>query len=167
MIRSLIRISFMLLLLALIVAAFVFAISFIGRFSGDRIYIHNGTNCQIVAMDEHEGITAAPNETIMIKSGHGSRTPTMLIASGGSLLFGGLHFTDGGIETRGQGVISVPLSWRKTSLMGSTLTYELTANGALIIQPSSRPLAAASQPTGFPLRPIKGFDMQQCKYVQS
>lgn len=151
----------MLLLLAVIAVPIAVA-SIGGRFVGDRIYLQNNTKCRIAVMEEHDSHVAARGEAVLVKPGLIDRTPTMLIASEGNILFGGLHFADRRLQARGQDDIIIPEVWRRTTIVGSMLTYELTAKGELVVQAPSGISSKIPQPSGLPLRPRLGANSKEC-----
>jgi hypothetical protein len=150
-----------LLLLAIVVPLAVASAG--GRFIGNRVYMLNSTHCRVVVMEEHDGYGANPGETILVKPGLVDRTPTMLILAGSTVWFGGLHFTDDMLQVRGQADIVIPRSWLHSSFLGSTLTYELTAGGELLVkQPPDQ--SSVSQPQGFPLKARPPSASSECAH---
>ena len=134
----------------------------VGRFSGHRVYLLNSTNCRIWVMTQHDGHVVKSGETALVKSGFVERTPTVLIGSGDQTWFGGLHFTESKLQIRGQDDISIPVSWRASSLFGSTLTYELTGVGQLVIQPPQQAQLLPTQPAGLPMQARSGIQLSKC-----
>jgi hypothetical protein len=101
-------------------------------------------------MEQHDGETVNPGETVLLKAGFVSRTPTKLIVSGSAVWLGGLHFSAGLLEVRGMPDVVVPSNWRDESPMGSALTYELTARGLQLRAPPGK--AQPVQPAGLPVQ---------------
>lgn len=146
-----VRIARVVVLLLLVIAVPLILVSVGGRFIGSRVYIVNNTGCRVVVMEEHDGYDANPGESVLIKSGLVDSTPTMMILAGSTVWFRGLHFSNEKLRMRGQDDILIPHSLLRTSLIGSTLTYELTANGLLQLKLQAGD-SSASQPLGFPLK---------------
>ena len=149
------RILATLLMVVVVMAAVAFMR---GQVAGNRIFLLNSTNCRIEVMEEHDGSVAQPGETVLVKPGFIKRTPTMLIASGSHSWFGGLHFAEDKLQVHGRDDIIIPLSWRETSLFGTRLTYELTAQGQLVVYSAGNKLPGP-QPSGLPLQ---GRHMNTC-----
>ena len=122
---------------------------------GHRVYLLNSTRCDVGVLEEHDGVTAIPGETVLVKPGLFDRTPTKIITAGPGILFGGLHFNSAGkLEVRGQSDIQVPDSWFEKTCFGTKLTYELTADGTLIVRnPAGLAESSKQQPMGLPLKP--------------
>lgn len=119
---------------------------------GERVYLLNKSLCQVSVMDQHNGSLVPSGETTLVKPGFLDRTPTMLIAVNGDILFGGLHFASGKLEIRGRSDIIIPKEWLETSFLDSSLTYELTAKGELILHShQGNGSHAIAQPLGLPL----------------
>lgn len=149
-----------LLLLVIVIPLSVTSVA--GRFMGDRVYLLNSTPCRVVVMEQHDGHEANPGETVLIKSGFVDRTPTMMVFSGSAFWFGGLHFTTDTLQVRDQADIAIPPSWLSSSIMGKELTYELTADGQLLVKgPTMQP--SMPQPKGLPLKARATPDSKQCR----
>jgi len=149
-----------LLLLMVVVPLSVTSVA--SRFLGDRVYLLNSTPCRVVAVEQHNGHEANPGETVLIKSGFADRTPTMMVFSGSAFWFGGLHFTMDTLQVRDQANIAIPPSWLSSSILGRELTYELTADGQLLVKgPTMQP--SMPQPKGLPLKTLATPDSKQCR----
>ena len=142
-------------LLALVIFFLIAGAEVAGHFVGHRVYLLNSTRCDVAVMEEHEGVTAKPSETVLVKPGLIDRTPTKVITAGPGILLGGLHFGSAGkLEVRGQSDIKVPASWFEETPFGTKLTYELTADGTLMVRiPAGLTESSKQQPTGLPLKP--------------
>ncbi|WP_459204331.1 hypothetical protein ACQVRV_17335 (plasmid) [Ralstonia pseudosolanacearum] len=122
-----------------------------GRYSGDRIYILNSTSCRIVVMEEHDGYGANPGESTLIKWSSVEQTPTMKILAGSTVLFSGLHFSQEKLRMRDHDDILIQHIWRQVSSFGTTLTYDITADGELRLKEQGGK-SPAPQPLGLPLK---------------
>ena len=149
-------------LLILVIVLPLAVTSVASRFTGDRVYLVNSTPCRVVVMEQHDGHEANPGETVLIKSGFLDRTPTMMVFSGSAFLFGGLHFTMNTLQVRDQADIAIPPSWLSSSITGKELTYELTADGQLLVKgPTTQ--SSMPQPKGLPLKTRATPDSTQCR----
>ena len=154
------------LLLVLVISVPIAGGEVAGHFVGHRVYLLNSTKCDVAVMEQHDGVTAKPGETVLVKPGLVDRTPTKLIAAGPGIWLGGLHFDSAGkLEVRGQDDIKVPDAWFEQTQFGTKLTYELTVDGALIVrEPSGHTESRMEQPAGLPLR-RRGGGAEVCANV--
>ena len=130
-------------------------------YMGDRVYLLNNTRCRIVVMEEHDGHEANPGEEVLIKRGFVERTPTMMILAGSAVWFGGLHFAVNTLQVRDKSDIAIPPFFLGSSMLGRTLTYELTMDGQLLVKsPPMHPSVA--QPQGLPLKARTTADSNEC-----
>jgi hypothetical protein len=137
----------------MVVGIFIAAESTAGRFVGHRVYLRNSTICEILVTHEHDGFIVKPGETVLVKSGLIGRTPTMMISANWDIWFWGLHFSADRLHVRGNNDITFPSSWLKSSLFGTTLTFDLTRQGQLIVlPPNDAAQLALPQPEGLPLQ---------------
>lgn len=146
-----VRLSRIVALLLFVLAIAVILITIGSRYTGDRVYILNSTSCRLVVIEEHDGYRASPGESTLVKSGFVNQTPTMMIRVGSSFWFGGLHFSQEKLRLRDQDDVLIPRIWRQASSFGTTLTYEITANGELRLKGLGGE-SSAPQPLGLPLK---------------
>lgn len=159
--RVVIRIARIVALLILVVVVPLSVASVGSRYTGDRVYLLNSTRCRIVVMEQHDGHGANPGAEVLIKHGFVDRTPTMMIVSGSAIWLGGLHFSIDKLQVRDVADIAIPSSWLGSSITGRTLTYELTADGQLLVKaPPAYP--ASQQPQGLPLKVRQTADSNEC-----
>ena len=148
--RIIARVTRALALLALVILIPIAGAELGARFMGSRIYLLNSTNCRVVVMEQHDGYGADPGERVLVKAGFVDRTPTMLIVAGSSIWFGGLHFSLDKLQVRDHDDVLIRAEMLEHSILGSSLTYELTDRGMLAVkQPLSQ--IGAAQPVGLPL----------------
>jgi len=157
------RIARVVVLLVVVVGILIAAESAAGRFVGHRVYLRNSTICEVVVMQEHDGIMAKPGETVLVKSGLIDRTPTMMITANWDIWFGGLHFSADRLQVRGNSDVIFPSLWLKSSLIGTTLTFDLTRQGQLVVlPPNDATQIALPQPEGLPLQHRLGSRSDEC-----
>ena len=148
--RIITRVTRVLALLALVIVIPIACVTVAARFMGSRIYLLNSTSCRVVVMEEHDGHGADPGDRVLVKTGFVDRTPTMFILAGASFLYGGLHFSIDKLQVRDHDDVLIPAAMLERSVLGSSLTYELTDRGMLVVkQPISQ--IGAVQPVGLPL----------------
>ena len=120
---------------------------------GDRVFLKNGSPCDIVLMEEHSGSTVRPGARTLAKSGFITHSPSMVLISK-QQVWTGMHFRVESVDTRTQEgarlEAPVPSEWWKPTFVGKELTFEVTRSGDLVLQPPSAG-ASSSQPRGFPL----------------
>jgi hypothetical protein len=119
---------------------------------GDRVFVMNGSPCDIVLMEEHSGSTVRPGYRTLAKSGFIESSPSMVLISK-QQAWTGMHFRVPSVDVRREGTrleASIPSEWWKPTLLGRELTFEVTRSGELVLQAPSVG-ASLSQPRGFPL----------------
>jgi hypothetical protein len=122
-----------------------------GHLFGDRVYLKNDYQCNIVVMDEHESTSVSIGQVALIKSGLMERTPTLLIAADSKPVLHGLHFSINQIQARNTPPIFVPAFWRTYTFSGSKLVYILSSNGNLKLHYPNTGEENPKQPIGLPL----------------
>jgi hypothetical protein len=161
--RISIKFARVIVLLIAVVAVPIALASIAGRVVGERVYLLNSSLCRVAVMDQHNGSSIHPGETALVKHGFLDRTPNILIVAEGDIWFGGLHFGSSKLEIRGQDDIVIPRGWLETSWLGSSLTYELTAKGELILRSPKRVGSyVMSQPAGLPATRRLGSLSSKC-----
>jgi hypothetical protein len=137
----------------------------LARYTGGRVYVLNGTSCRIVVIEEHDGYAADPGEMILVKPSLIDRSPTMMIRAGSSIWFGGLHFSLARLEVRERQDVLIPPSLLRSTRFGSSLTYQLTDRGQLVIaNPTGE--AAIVQPQGLPLTARPASAATECAHAR-
>lgn len=119
---------------------------------GDRVFVENGSPCDIVLMEEHSGSTVPPGARTLAKSGFIEHSPSMVLISK-QQAWTGVHFRAASVDIRREGArfeALIPSEWGKPTLLGRELTFEVTRSGELVLQAPSVG-ASLSQPRGFPL----------------
>jgi len=158
-----IRIARILVLLCIVIGIPIAAASVAGHYVGHRVYLLNSTRCQVTVMSEHEGATVQPGEIMLVKPGLIDRTPSLIIIANWDMWFDGLHFTSDRLQTRFKDDIVVSNAWFADSIFGTTLTYELTRQGRLVIMPpKGMGQNALTQPAGLPLEHRLGTRSKEC-----
>jgi hypothetical protein len=121
---------------------------------GDRVFVRNGSACDIVLMEEHSGATVHPGERTLAKSGFIEHSPSMFLISK-QQAWTGLHFRVESVDTRTREgarlVASIPSEWWKSTVLGRELTFEVNRSGDLVLHADDPASSHPSQPVGFPL----------------
>jgi hypothetical protein len=138
--------------LSAVCAGIVLAVFAAEGYVGDRVFVKNGSSCDIVLIEEHSGSTVHPGGKTLAKSGFVEHSPSMVLISK-QQAWTGMHFRVASVDIRREGSrveTSIPSEWWKPTLLGRELTFEVTRSGELALQAPSVG-ASSSQPRGFPL----------------